>query len=257
MKAINILIFASLFLLSSLVKAKEVVCVLPDGEVESEVAGGKDTIEIPGLFFTDLPVEEHQLERFEAKVTRLYRKLERRKSQYKERRNFYEYFFYAVHKKFLKKYQKEADFNDLVEAGTYNCLTATLLYAHLLNSLQVEYEILEYPYHVNILIKEGDAEFLLETTSPLLGFIDQPAEIEKSIAYHTSGGGKEVLFPSISGTCNKVSFEELTGLLFFNKAVYLFNEGNHEAAKLAVAQAQTLYPSGRLDDLKNYIASQQ
>ncbi len=257
MKAINILIFVSIFHLSSLVQAKELVFDLPESRTETKAPGKLQAIKIPDVFFAGLPVDAQQLEKFEAKVNKLYRKLEKRKSQYKERRNFYEYLFFAVHNKLLKDYKKEADFAELVEDGAYNCLTASLLYAHLLNALGVEYEILEYPYHVNLLLKNGEERILLETTNPLEGFITVPAEIEKSIAYHRAGGGKEVLLLSTNGTCNSLSFEKLEGLLFFNRAVYLFNEGNYEAAQLTVAQAQLLYPSGRLDDLKNYIASLQ
>ena len=258
MKATIILIFISIFQLGSLVKANELDYNFSGGGIEEKTEGKRlNIIDIQDVFFTGIPVDERELEKFEAKVNKLYRKLERRKSKYKEPGNFYEYFFYAVHNKLLKDFKKEADLAALVEDGIYNCLTATLLYAHLLSALEVKYEVLEYPYHVNLLVKNGEESFLFETTNPLAGFIDQQAEIEKNIAYHMAGGGKEVLLPSTYKTCNRISFKELAGLLYFNKAVYLFNEGNYEAAKLAVARAQLLYPSGRLDDLKNYIASLQ
>ena len=259
MKVTVILISISIFFqLSSLVQAKELDYTFSGGGIEEKIEGRpSDVINIQKVFFTGKPVDERKLEKFEAKVNKLYRKLERRKSKYKESDNFYEYFFYAVHNKLLKEFKKEADLAALVEEGTYNCLTATLLYAHILSALEVDYEVLEYPYHVNLLVQNGEERFLFEATNPLAGFIHEPVEIEKNIAYHTAGGGKEVVLSSTYKSCNRISFKELAGLLYFNKAVYFFNGGNYEAAKLAVAQAQLLYPSGRLDDLKNYIASLQ
>lgn len=256
MKVIRILVFIGFSLFCGLQQGKG--NIVEKGNkclTENRAEKVKDSVEIPDLFFAGNPVEAEKLEKFNARLNKLYLNLKKRKDKYKDQEAFYKYFFYLVHSKILKDFENETSFPDLVKKGAYNCLTASLLYSHLLNALAIEHEILEYPYHVNILITEGGKRILLETTDPLDGYIEKAEEIEKNFSHHKSGGGKEIVLPSVANSCRKATFEELTGLLFFNKAVYLINKGNFTGAHLAVKQAKELYPSGRLDDLENYIAS--
>ena len=49
--------------------------------------------------------------------------------------------FHQVHAHFLKRYEEKATFDEIFKTGTFQCLNASLLYAYILESLQVPYEI--------------------------------------------------------------------------------------------------------------------
>ena len=57
-----------------------------------------------------------------------------------------------LHNTFLKKYLLNADFNDIFENGTYNCVTASALYAYVFEELNIPYHVKETPSHVFLVV---------------------------------------------------------------------------------------------------------
>lgn len=66
---------------------------------------------------------------FSGKVDQLFMRLESKKVRAKPVEKQVKLIFKEVHDSFLKRYLEEAIFTDLLETGTYNCVTASALYA--------------------------------------------------------------------------------------------------------------------------------
>jgi len=57
-------------------------------------------------------------------------------------------------------------FSRIFEAGIYNCVTASMLYALILDHYQIPYEIKEKPTHIYLVALPGKDNILFETTNP-------------------------------------------------------------------------------------------
>lgn len=75
--------------------------------------------------------------------------------------------FHKVHSSMLKRYQAYADFRTLFTEGTYDCLTATTLFSHLLTNLKYDFKVIETNYHIFILVETSRGQVMLETTDRL------------------------------------------------------------------------------------------
>jgi hypothetical protein len=99
------------------------------------------------------------------KVHRFADELKARISQYpvsKKLKTVYK----AVHDEFFTKYSLESNFNDIFLNGNYNCLTASALYAVILDRLGIKYTIKQTPVHVYIIADPSNTGYLIETTLP-------------------------------------------------------------------------------------------
>jgi hypothetical protein len=76
-----------------------------------------------------------------------------------------------VHNPLLKKYELENKFHDIFTSGNYNCVSATALYSLVFDKLDIPYEIKEEPTHVYLLGYPNSQNILVETTSPLHGYL--------------------------------------------------------------------------------------
>jgi len=80
--------------------------------------------------------------------------------------------FDHVQTNFLKQYDVDADFYNMFVSGKYNCLTATILYALLLDELNVKYTIKFMPGHVYLIAYSAETPYIFETTDPVGGFVE-------------------------------------------------------------------------------------
>src|ERR1041384_3391949 len=78
-------------------------------------------------------------------------RLESKRSSFRDDHAFVHYLFYKTHQKMLRFYQSQASFDQLLNGGTYNCLTGTAVYAMLLSHFGLPYTIVETNYHIFIL----------------------------------------------------------------------------------------------------------
>ncbi len=178
---------------------------------------------------------------------------ERRKS-FKQEHRFLERVFYQVHRKFLKRYVPYTSFYDLLEQGTYDCLTGSSLYAFVAEGLGFEYEIIETNYHVYLLIKGEQETYLFESTDPLEGFVKNHEEIERRKAIYRDGGeqsDRQIVsaqnYHQFSFTIEtSVNTAQLVGLHYYNASVVLYNDRKLEAALQSLEKAVFCYPNARM-----------
>lgn len=186
-------------------------------------------------------------------------KLEKKHATLKNDRDFIEYAFTKTHQRFLKRYEAYAPISALFnKQGSYNCLTGTILYSLILDRFQIPHQVIETNYHIFILAETKQGKVLLEATDPMNGFVASPIDIEKRIKTY-----KENSLQASTSTLsyyqfnfelfNTVSFKELTGLLYYNKAVDFYNHKNLQESVQLLKKAHELYSSSRIDEFSQIL----
>src|SRR6201991_2862999 len=89
--------------------------------------------------------------------------------------------FMKTHERFLHTYAQYTGIENLAK-GTYDCLTATSLFADVLNKSGYQYQIIETNYHIFIMVNTKDGEVLLETTDRLGGFINDQKKLNEMVS---------------------------------------------------------------------------
>lgn len=174
------------------------------------------------------------------------------KSEAKKVKIIYDY----VHKEFLKVYKLKNSFIDIFEAGEYNCVSASALYAIVFSKLEIPYQIKETPTHVYLIAYPNSSKVLIETTSPAKGYYQfSTSFISKYVTnlYNSKIITKEELetssvndlFNKYYFTSENISLHELVGLQRSNFAIYFMDDNDLEKAKEEVKNAYFLFESAR------------
>lgn len=174
-----------------------------------------------------------------------------------------EHLFYKTHARFLKRFAETTSFENLVNSGTYNCLTATALYALILESLDYRYQIVETNYHIFIIAETNKGKVLLETTDPVGGFVAHADEIEaRTIKYINGAPGTNALAASTTSKVyhqyknnlyNLLDVTHLTGLLHYNQSVRNYNEDKLELSVHHLQKARSYYNSQRIEEFSKVV----
>jgi hypothetical protein len=172
----------------------------------------------------------------------------------KSERKFLKSIFNATHQKFLKTYSQYADLGEVFQSGRFDCLTATALFSMILSETRFHYRIIETNYHIFILVVADNSEVLLETTDPLYGFVEDPAEIHKRInSYRLNNIGKsdtdKTHYQYSFNLFNEVSPNHLAGLLYFNQAIKAYNRQDLLACATLLDESKRIYESPRAEEL--------
>jgi len=180
--------------------------------------------------------------------------LEEKKGKFRNERDFVRFIFHKTHQKFLKRFEAYSSFSELLHNGNYNCLTGTSLYALILNHFNIQHSIIETNYHIFILVTADKGTVLLEATDPLNGYVESAKEINERLLVYRENHLQQNSEPanlSYQFSFNlweSASLDELTGLLYFNKAVQAYNEHQLEHSALFLVQAETYHPSERIQE---------
>lgn len=108
---------------------------------------------------------------FKSKFDRVVEELTTAVVKIKKREKQIKLIYKSVHENFLNKYQHMANFHELVSEGTYNCVTATALYAMILDRIDLPYVIKETPQHVYLIAFHEEEQILIESTNPTIGYV--------------------------------------------------------------------------------------
>ena len=146
----------------------------------------------------------------------------------------------------------------MVDKGTYNCLTATALYALLLQRFDIEYSIVETNYHIFLLAKTEQGTVLLETTDPLNGFISKANEIEKRISAYKQNELMKVeksktVYAYNFNLYHAVDLDQMLGLMYYNLAIEAYNDQEIQLAISYLDQATLRYQSARIEEFSAII----
>jgi hypothetical protein len=191
-------------------------------------------------------------------LTRFVQKLESKEQSFKKESDFIQYTFNQTHRKFLKHYKQYCTFTELVDNGTYNCLTATALYALLLDHFNIDYKIVETNYHIFLLANTKQGTILLETTDPIKGFVINADQIQKRISTYKQNelmkaDNNKVSYAYQFDLYNVVNLDQLLGLMYYNLAIDAYNHQEIQSSIAYLDQAILRYHSPRIDEFSAII----
>jgi hypothetical protein len=185
-------------------------------------------------------------------------KLAQKKESFKRTNDFLAYLFNTTHQRFLRHYDEHAGFAQLLTDRTYNCLTATALYALLLDHLDYDYRIIETNYHIFLLIETDRGQVLFETTDPADGFVSEPDEIADRIVQYREHRIQQVASNKTHyrykvDLYKEVNLDEMRGLLHYNLSIKAYNQHNIQRAVEHFEQSLKWYHSPRMDEYSKII----
>lgn len=194
-------------------------------------------------------------------ITSFIADLQQRQGKYANDQHFLKFAFQKTQQRFLKKYEAYVPFASLFSDGRYDCLTATALYSVILGELGFDYHIIETNYHIFMMVKTATGEVLLETTDRLNGFVVNPDEIkQRTNTYRqtnrvkSASAAKQVKYQFHFDLYRVVEPRNLTGLLWYNRAIVAFNQSRWEQSVGFLQQANFIYASLRVSELADLLA---
>lgn len=182
--------------------------------------------------------------KFEILLSESKEKLAKTKSDQK----FLSWLFYRVHRKVLKNYKQYSPLADVFEAGDYDCLSATTLYALLLNDLGYKAEVVETNYHIYLEVSTTDGRFLIESTDPINGFVYNQSEIDNRLEEYDSKNNfsSNIEYSFNTKIHDAVDLAKLVGLQYYNRAVDRFNNGSILPTLDLLEKSTVFYHSERI-----------
>lgn len=216
------------------------------------------TREILSLLLAVSPEAEQTIENeIQQNLDDLVSLLKKKQAAYNNEEKFLRYMYYKIHRKYLKHYTHYPDFLSLFNAGQYDCVTGTALYAYLLDTLGYDYTIKELAYHIYLLVEPQNnpkQTYLIESTDPIYGFVSEKQAIEKRVNMYkdeesSANSGYQYNF-KINNTIN---LEKLAGLAYYNSAVTYYNQQQFAKAIAQLKKANYLYHSQRMEAFRHLI----
>ncbi len=189
-------------------------------------------------------------QKIEETKTLLESKKIRKKNRKKQIKLIYKY----VHSTLLKKYVEDAFFKDLFKHGQYNCVTASALYALLMEHYQIDYQIKETPNHVYLIAEPLRSNILLESTNPRNGLQVMSDDYKRKYINYLAANKiisedeveSESLHNLFEEHHNKdvtIDIYQLAALQYYNKGVFLLKAKKTDAAIKNLEKANLIYPS--------------
>jgi hypothetical protein len=194
---------------------------------------------------------EKEFMKAQQKLDLIIADLEKEKIGEKKLKKSAKIIFDRVHS-YLRLYKETAHFDQIFNDGIYNCLTASALYALILERLGIPYALIEMPTHVFVLLDPGGENIGLETTDPKEGVfrLDKSkivAELrqQKMISDEESRGktDEEVYDTYFKEAQIKINLNQLIGLAYHNFAVEKLNEKAFKSSVEYSEKSLFLYPN--------------
>jgi tetratricopeptide (TPR) repeat protein len=199
-------------------------------------------------------VNASKIEAAKAKVAKKIENFNSRNIKSKAEKKIVKIIYKEVHAEFLKKYELNNHFDDVFNSGYYNCLSATFLYAFILEALEIPYQINRLPNHVNITTYPETHQIIIEATDPVKGYFAYDTKFKQLyvanlVTYklidkiETETLSTAHLFEKYYHSNDQVSLKELIGSQYYNDGIYLTDEKKNEAAIQQLEKAIALHPS--------------
>lgn len=168
--------------------------------------------------------------------------------------------FKEAHAFFLKKYEEHISFSRIFKNGYYNCVSATALFAIILENYNIPYYIKETPTHVYLVAFPNSHNILFETTSPQ-GFFAPDTKMKETYVNwmirakfttqeYVDKLGYPTAFQELYYPRDNIDLTEIAGIQYYNETVNVSQETNYVEAIRNILKACVLHPSKRNDFFK-------
>lgn len=167
--------------------------------------------------------------------------------------------FNKTHRRFLRSYIQYTGIEGLVK-GNFDCLTATSLFADVLEKTGFDYKIIETNYHIFIMVHTHEGDVILETTDRFGGFISDKKEIARAISKYqrnTLTAATPSHYQYAFSLYQSIGTDRLAGLLYFNQAVKAFNKQSWNECSEKLSEASKSTDSPRIAELVELLDMQR
>jgi len=216
--------------------------------------------------------EETDYEMVKTRLQQFYALVETQNLRKKSDKQFAKALFTSVHDYFLRKYEDNAAFNLIFRKGYYNCVSASALFATILDHYDIPYKIKEVPTHVYLVAYPDTHNILYETTSPN-GFYAPDVKAKERYLHemvrskltteeYVQRLGYSKAFEELYYAKDNVDLIQLASFQYSNQALFLSREKKEEEAIHYIIKAHKLNPSVKHEFLKlnmigSYLANSQ
>jgi hypothetical protein len=121
------------------------------------------------IFAVNSNITKEKTNAYKKQLANFFQVLEKKKVRKKKLKKAAKIIFETTHEYFFKKYEEYAEFHQIFKDGTFNCVTASAIYALTLEHFDIPYEIRELPTHVYIVAAPKTEHIILESTDPIDG----------------------------------------------------------------------------------------
>ncbi len=169
-----------------------------------------------------------------------------------------------VHKRFLTRYQFVVPFHEIFKSGTYNCVSATALFALVLEELDIPYNIQEQPTHVYIMAYPDTKAISVEMTAvedayyltarkDVSNAVNALLELDLTTREEIQMKGELYVYNAFYNTNDVVDLRELAGIQYMNASISAVNDERFADALSSICKAETLYNVKKTQLLKTEI----
>ncbi len=247
------LLFASLISIASLATPADSIVRLHELDFQSSfekdafLQAAKPGVDVfSKLFLSSSPSPAEDFKHFQTKFSHTLLEITNSEGWKKKNEKKVKQIYQIIHNRFLTKYKEEVSFYHIVKTGTYNCVTASALYALFFEALGIPYNIKEKPTHIYLVAYPGTENIMVETTAPFSGFLTfDPAfkvNFVENLKKQKIIGGSDAfgktndeLFDAYFFADDNISLRQLVGIQYLNESIFLLSG---KQPKQSVAQAK-------------------
>ena len=271
MKTLFIIIFNLLFFLTFSQKVDDSLVVFSDLKFHSEfekealtnfVKFKKDTFNM--FLAIDENMNQKKAEQYHNVYLNIYNNLENRKVYSKKIEKKIKLTYSIVHSYFLKKYNDLEYFEGIFQDGTYNCVTASMLYSLILDKLEIPYKVQASSNHVYLVANPGEKSIVIETTNPMFQNAVFNGEFKKQYVNYLreskliseedyKNKSVEEIFEQKFNEVRDAEFVNLPGFQYYNNALEKAKLNEIDKSYELIQKAYFFYPDNQVKILLNNI----
>ena len=168
----------------------------------------------------------------------------------------------STHERFLKKYKEIEELPNSITNGSYNCVSASILYALTFDKVKIPYKVMATINHVYIVANPGPQSIVIETTNPSFEKQIFTGEFKRQYTENLlntkqiskndyNNKSAEEIFEKNFREVNDAEFKNLIGFQYYNLGLKQIQANNYEEASILLQKALFFYPTDQVRYLLN------
>ena len=205
--------------------------------------------------YTAIDSDSSEYARYAEKLDGFYFYLEHKDIVNKTSKQKAKLLFKEVHNYFFRKYEENVFFSKIFKDGTYNCVSASMLYAIILTKYDIPFEIKETPTHIYLVAFPGSDNILFETTSPRGFYLPDEKFKREYVAglvnlkfttqEYVNQVGQAKAFNEFYYSKESINLAQLAGIQYYNQSITFHQSENTDDAIRSIVKTTLLYPSAK------------
>jgi hypothetical protein len=210
---------------------------------------------IESLFAIDSLINKETANKYKQELISVVNNFPLKEEKAKKEKKRIKLIYNKIHDTFFRKYNLDSYFTDIFNDGTYNCVTASALYAFVFDKLSIPYHIKETPSHVFLIAYPYSHKIYLETTAPGAYGYSVPNEndvkkiIDELVDYKIVTNeevlekGYMTFYEDYFYGKEYIDKSALIGMQYYNKGLTFWDDANYTDAINNLRKAKVFYSS--------------